>query len=349
MKVLDRQDLNFMETLIKSNEKSTMVLVNKLLKKYYDKVELTLEYIYAEGDIPIALVAHMDTVFEKDALYAQREVFYDRVKNTMWCNKGGGFDDKAGIFAIFQILKSGLRPHVIFTTDEECGGIGAAALSELSMPFKDLKYIIQLDRRGINDCVFYDCDNEDFVKYVESFGFDEAIGSFSDISTLCPKWKIAGVNLSVGYDNEHTISETLYVPALLSTIEKVKKMLRETIIPSFEYIPCKYTDYGYWSYPPGYGYNFPGWDEDPYETLPADPTKKLFCDICGQEIPQDEVICYQDLKGSYKICCVDCIKDHINWCELCNDAFEIDPSDPDKQLCPQCEKEMLNDERYKCY
>ena len=346
MKILDRRDVDFMETLIKSNEKTTMGLVDKLLKKYYDKVELTFDYIYAEGDIPIALVAHMDTVFEKDALYAQREVYYDRTKNTMWCDKGGGFDDKAGIFAIFQILKSGLKPHVIFTTDEECGGLGAAALSAIPMPFKELKYIIQLDRRGINDCVFYDCDNSAFTKYVESFGFDEAIGSFSDISTLCPAWKVAGVNLSVGYNNEHTVSETLYVPALLATIEKVKHMLQETIIPNFEYIPSKYS---YWDYPYGYNFDYPGWDEDSGSAFYADGSGQFYCEFCGQALQSDEVICYQDLNGVYKTCCVDCVKDHVNWCELCNDAFEIDPTNPDKELCPQCEKEMLTNERYNCY
>ena len=35
----------------------------------------------------------------------------------------------------------------------------------------DLKYIIELDRRGSDDCVFYQCDNHEFDAYVEKFGF----------------------------------------------------------------------------------------------------------------------------------------------------------------------------------
>ena len=33
--------------------------------------------------------------------------------------------------------------------------------------------MIELDRRGKNDCVFYDCYCPDFIEYVEQFGFEE--------------------------------------------------------------------------------------------------------------------------------------------------------------------------------
>ena len=54
------------------------------------------------------------------------------------------------------------------------------ATKKLSIP--DIKYIIEFDRRGENDCVFQDCGNETFMNYVESFGFKTARGSYSDIS-----------------------------------------------------------------------------------------------------------------------------------------------------------------------
>lgn len=60
----------------------------------------------------------------------------------MWSPQGLGADDRAGIFAIIQIIKSGLRPHIILTTDEEVGGVGADLLSKNGNPFADLRYII---------------------------------------------------------------------------------------------------------------------------------------------------------------------------------------------------------------
>ena len=45
-----------------------------ILKKHYSNVITTKEYIIAQGEIPIALVAHLDTVFA----YGKRKIYYDR-------------------------------------------------------------------------------------------------------------------------------------------------------------------------------------------------------------------------------------------------------------------------------
>ena len=45
-----------------------------ILKKHYSNVIATKEYIMAEGTIPIALVAHLDTVFA----YGKRQIYYDQ-------------------------------------------------------------------------------------------------------------------------------------------------------------------------------------------------------------------------------------------------------------------------------
>lgn len=143
---------------------------------------------------------------------------------------GAGFDDKAGIFSIFKILEDGYLPHVIFTTNEEIGSLGAKKLVEdfSENPFNDLKYLIQLDRANEHDCVFYSCENREFISYVESFGFVEAFGTSTDIRHICPVWDIAGVNLSIGYKDEHAENETLDVNIMFNTISKVKEMLDDS-------------------------------------------------------------------------------------------------------------------------
>ena len=57
--------------------------------------------------------------------------------------------------------------------------------------------------------------------------FVETWGTFTDISYLCPAWGVAGVNLSVGYEDEHSAIETLHVNAWQATFEKVKNILSE--------------------------------------------------------------------------------------------------------------------------
>lgn len=126
--------------------------------------------------------------------------------------------------------------------EEKTSGALTPEIEKLKSSLSGCKAIFQLDRRGSEDCVFYDCDNPDFVKYIESFGFVEAYGTFSDISVIAPEWEVAAVNLSVGYYNEHTNHEYLRLDELETTIERVEKMLAAADdMPTFSYIPAKST------------------------------------------------------------------------------------------------------------
>ena len=188
---------------------------------------ITRQYIMAAGDLPVCLIAHLDTVFDQEK-HKEKEIYVDTEHQVMWSPQGLGTDDRAGVFAIISIIQSGLKPHIIFTTDEESGGLGASALVKdfLDCPFKNANFLIELDRAHEKDCVFYSCENKDFEDYIIDFDFEYAIGTFTDISIISPRWGIAAVNLSVGYYQEHSSGEHLVIPYLLETIEKVKKILQ---------------------------------------------------------------------------------------------------------------------------
>lgn len=322
MVLLKKQDRKFLETLINLDQARVKHFFSYYLRKQYKKVIETKDYLIAEGNIPIALVAHLDTVFEENIKREERQLLYDTNYNIAFCTQGAGFDDKAGLFIIYKLVQSGLKPHIILTTDEEIGGIGAQMLSSKKCPFSNLRYIIQLDRRGSNDCVFYDCDNPEFIKYIESFGFIENFGSFSDISFLCPEWQIAGVNLSVGYQNEHTEQEILYVNQLFATIDKVQKMLAQPPKNSFKYIPAKRY------FKPLHPYAF----------------GTLTCSGCGKEFLEEElfpVVMQNQDTGFY---CPDCVVDKASWCAQCNNAYEkYSPEEPTMGLCPFCAEEKYYD------
>lgn len=184
------------------------------------KVINTKDYLYAKGDIPIMLVAHLDTVHS-----VPEKVYVDTKEKVMWSPTGIGGDDRCGVYAVLKIL-SKYRPYVLFTQDEEIGCLGAKEfIKDIKEP--DLKYIIELDRRGSNDCVFYDCGNEEFQEYIKGFGFEKAFGSFTDIRAISSEWDIASVNLSIGYQNEHTTSEIINFMDVISTIKKVCLMLED--------------------------------------------------------------------------------------------------------------------------
>lgn len=212
------------------------ILIQYLRKNGY-KPLVSKNFIIANGNIPIALIAHMDTVFSKPP--ALDNFLYDPKKFILWAPGGAGFDDRTGIYIIIKMIERGYKPHIIFTDGEEQGGIGAQDLiiHFPKCPFNKCKYLIELDRANKHDMVFYDCDNKNFTKYIKSFNFQEAIGSFTDISFIMGQWEIAGVNLSVGYMDQHTGMERLNTKWCDITINKLEKMLKAASSADFyEYI-----------------------------------------------------------------------------------------------------------------
>jgi len=339
MTILTQNDYKFFEHLVSLTQQELHNFMNTLLHQYYSKIEATKDYTIATGDIPIALVAHMDTVFAQPP----KEIYYDRNKNVIWSPDGLGADDRAGIFLIIKILLAGFKPHIILTTDEELGGLGASVLASIhtKCPFPNLKYLIQLDRRGINDCVFYSCITQKFIDYISKFGFVEAYGSFSDISELCPAWDKCGVNLSVGYIDEHSTNERLFVNGLLSTLKKLKTILSQTVIPNFKYE--SYED-DYWDYRGYYHYGDFGYGGN--KSLKT----YVYCDKCKKAIQRDTCIEVQKSATEIAKYCIDCFKDtDVRWCDTCGEGFEVTKGNIQQKNCYLCNPHITKQEKEKRY
>lgn len=235
------KDIELMQNLLKLKEKSLFNSLHDILvtNYKYPKVIRNKQFLYAPGDIPVALVAHVDTVYKEPPSI----IFHDQDYSVLWSPQGLGADDRAGVFAILKILSSGLRPTVIFTRGEEKGGIGAYALiNKFPSPVSQINFIIELDRANFEDAVYYDCDNTKFETYINSFGFTTKEGTFSDISIIAPIWEIAAVNLSIGYVNEHSYIEHWFYDSCFDTIKKVSCILEDVQNAtegsvSFKYVP----------------------------------------------------------------------------------------------------------------
>lgn len=287
------QNLNLFKTVARMNKNKLQFFLCKLLKEYgYTKIVNTNMYLMAEGDLPICLCAHMDTVFTNPP----RKIYYDRDAGIAWSPSGMGADDRAGITIILKILQDGFRPSLVFTDLEEKGGVGADSIVSryADCPFKECKALIQLDRRGVNDSVYYDCDNVDFEKKINSYGFETNWGSFSDISVLAPIWGVAAVNLSVGYENEHTTSEILSIPSMDLTYIKLKRILRECEDwPSYSYIPSK-TRYSFSNL-----FNLDGFEDN--NVLKDEQGNILTCVCCGKPL-KDYYYNYKYDNETFRVC-----------------------------------------------
>ena len=187
-------------------------------------------------------------------------------------------------FRSIEFLERCFRPHVLFTGGEETGGIGA---SEFSAKYSglDVKYMIELDRRGTNDAVFYSCGNQEFQDYIcDKTSFIKSWGSFSDISTLMSVFEVAGVNLSSGYFNEHSLEEYVDLKALWRTLNKVEVLLNDASnVGNYDAQIRKYT-YNYPNqYNGGYANYFRKYDE--FDEYDFDICKKcpLITEGCDDE------------------------------------------------------------------
>lgn len=225
-------------------------VTSTLQTRGYKDVTCTKDYVYAKGEIPVLLVAHLDIVHKE----TPKDIYIDTKEKVLWCPTGIGGDDRCGVYAILQTIKK-FKPYVLFTTDEEIGCLGAkVAVKEIEdIP---VNFIIEIDRRGCGQSVYYDCGNEEFQKYINSFGFETQKGSCSDICTLSRQYGIASVNLSAGYLNEHQKHEFINMNWLNYTIGKIAEILKDKANhKKYDYEEIKPV-YSY----PNYNYNYDYWD-----------------------------------------------------------------------------------------
>lgn len=228
--------------LQKTQEELKDLLYRYLSKQNFEPISGD-GYLYAKGDIPIMLVAHLDIVHKK----IPEEIYFDEQQMVLWSPTGIGGDDRCGVYLITQIINHGFRPHILFLEDEEIGCVGAGKCTR-ALEKPDVKFMIEIDRRGKNDCVFYNCNNKEFIDYIQSFGFIKNWGTCSDIKTLSDAWDIASVNLSSGYYNEHTNYEYIKLKDLNVTYRRVIEILQDDTKekPYYDYQKLTYKT-SYWN------------------------------------------------------------------------------------------------------
>ena len=177
-------------------------------------------FLYAEGSVPILLAAHLDTVHRA----SPETICYSADGAVMMSPQGIGGDDRAGVYMILRLIQSS-HCHVLFCEDEETGGQGARSFVNSGI-IPQVNYILELDRRGCNDAVFYQCQNRQFAQHITKFSFQTSVGSFSDISILAPKLDLAAVNLSTGYYNAHQTGEYVRLDEVENLIGRIETLLQ---------------------------------------------------------------------------------------------------------------------------
>lgn len=73
--------MDFIE-ILKMEQKDLLTSLNKKLNElgYFGNILCTNDYLFAKGNIPVMLVAHLDTVHNPKP----KEIFYDKEQEVMW-------------------------------------------------------------------------------------------------------------------------------------------------------------------------------------------------------------------------------------------------------------------------
>ena len=233
----------------------------KFISETFMTVDLTTDYIIYKGKADLSeplpmLCVHLDTintVNDSEHLLKLEDIVTDgnilslSPKSMAHCLGG---DDRAGLWIALNLIKymestGDFKYRIGFFTDEEIGGIGSGSFKGISDLYNTTCYI-GLDRRspnGSHEVAYYDYKNEELLGIFEDLGYSRGVGSFTDASNLSNS-NIACCNLSVGYDNEHTTKEVLYLDAMNHTLE----VLKELKLPSKVFVPEEVDLYSYDEY-----------------------------------------------------------------------------------------------------
>lgn len=221
-KLLDIHGISGQETLVRQYVKKEIKnKVDNVIIDDYGNLLATKVFGEAKGNPVIMLNAHMDTVkaTNRDKIVVEQNgVFraYYHGKTTVL-----GADDRAGIAIVLSILDNVPSSFegtlkLSFTREEEIGCIGASRIDKKF--YNDVDLNITFDRRGNKDIVVGTwgapfCSNvvghtlENIAKR-NNFDYRCVSGGVSDAYEFSYKG-INSVNLSVGYENEHTSNEFL--------------------------------------------------------------------------------------------------------------------------------------------
>ncbi|RUL50809.1 M20/M25/M40 family metallo-hydrolase [Lysinibacillus antri] len=225
-------------------EDNIRTFVIKQLTPYVDYLEVdhygnVLAQVKKGNGPTVLLNAHLDTV---DNFAPDRTILKD---NHIWTASEGilGADDRAGvcvILAVAQTLQNSTFRGTMkfaFTVEEEIGLVGARQLAKSFLWGVDMAFVV--DRRGIGDIVtscggYISFCTDEFARNVKRIGhhvhrnrWNIVAGGSSD-TRIWAEQGINSINLSAGYNYEHTSNEILDIKANYGTYEFVTQLLEES-------------------------------------------------------------------------------------------------------------------------
>ena len=191
----------------------------------------------------VCIVAHLDSVHNiitpRNINIKNGVISSSLTRSNIKC--GLNADDCNGILVALQLLEKIPNLKVCFTTEEEVGGVGASETKYNRKFFENVNYLIQADRRGSSDLIYFTngiitASSEfiaDISDLMDKYNYNLVEGVFTDIGIISDQFNISGINVSCGYYNEHTTDEVCVISELQNCLNFVYEII--TTVPDKKY------------------------------------------------------------------------------------------------------------------
>lgn len=210
------------------------------------KVDSRIRFLYHQGyrENKVLLVAHADTYFTEERGYkitSHNPIEYpDGTIISDDPERGLGADDRAGCAMLYMLKDTG---HSILILDsEETSTMSSRWLTNnfptISNEINSHQFMIELDLQGNSNFKTYHIGTQDFDDYIKNeFGFNKVDSNpyskgGTDIVDLAKE--ICGVNISVGYRDQHKANESINVGHWYETLIKLHTFLQKPDITKYE-------------------------------------------------------------------------------------------------------------------
>jgi hypothetical protein len=229
-----------------------------------------------------------------------------------------GADDKAGVTVLLYMIEKNVPGLYYFFLGEERGCIGSRKLSDLhsKQPLPSINKVVSFDRRGYDSVITHQlsgrCCSDEFATelskllnniskglYGKEFKYSpDPTGIYTDSAQFTYIYKEC-TNISVGYHNEHSTSETQNIEFLEKLCNVVCQLDWENI-PIYRSTTTKfedsdyYEDYGYY----GSKYNSKSYISSGLDLFDEPSTKTIT--IFDEEFFGHETVVKYDI-SSYEI------------------------------------------------
>jgi hypothetical protein len=198
-----------------------------------DAAGIVYAYVATVGDAPrVAWCAHTDSVHNRTLAHTRQRVSYDAARKEFFVGDKMqrdclGADNAAGVFVLLEMLAARVPGRYFFFRGEERGGIGSSwIVANRADLFTGIDAAIQFDRRATHSVITHmavgrTCSDAFADSLADALDMNHECddgGSFTDTANVAAIVREC-TNVSVGYEWEHSRSETLnarYLIALAS-------------------------------------------------------------------------------------------------------------------------------------